>query len=195
MAKVITLSTTKTKKAEQHKTDTLELSGHEKTVSALAKAKVAAAKAKQRMEKARAVLEPVAKAKQRDAEIGGQFTRAVTFNGLEERATFSFTNAFASLDPGCRMPLTDAIGPKFDELFETVDTVGVRTGAIEQLRNAVIKSGQDPADYFETKRVLRPVDDFRKCRFDARASLTDAQNDALDEVVDQLAAKPSMSVK
>jgi hypothetical protein len=196
MAKVVKL-TNKTRRtpAKKRSNDTLVLAGHEEQADEFAKAKEKSVSALKAMEEARKVLEPVAKTEQLKAEKGGKFTKRVTVQGTEKRLTFAFSNNFSALDVGCRAPLEDAVGPKFRDLFEDQETVTVRDGAVEKLRNAVAKAGLNPDDFFEVKRVIKPVADFRKNRFEARSEMDDAQNEALDEVIDQLAAKPSLSVR
>lgn len=197
MARVVKLTEKpkrRRKPAKAKEQDTLVLTGHTEQADAFTKAKVAVEDAKAQLTAARAVLEPMAKSSQANSEKLGSFTKKVRFEGSAKNVTFTFKNTFTPMEIGCRSDVQDAVGPKFHVLFQEAETVTVREGAVDKLRAAVAKAGLDPADFFETKRVIKPVENFRRLRFDARSEMSDDENEALDEIVEQLAAKPTVTV-
>jgi len=159
-----------------------------------AKAQIDIASAK--LEKARKVLEPIAQELQRKTAKQGMFSSKVQFQGSESRATFTFTNAFSSLDTRMKPPLVKSLGPDVtDHLFESKERITLRGDKAEELHKLLEAQGLDPSEFLETDKCLQFQKDFRRKRFDLRANLSDAQNDTLDVLMDQASSRPSLTTK
>ncbi len=175
--------------------ETVLITGHEAETDKLIKYKFDESAARKGLETVRKLLAPLVANGHRATEKAGRFASKVLLQGTHQRAQFSFTNAFGSIDASQRKDLAEAVGPKFDELFEEQESMGVRPDRIEALRAAIVAVGMDPEEYFQSNKVLKPVSNFRRKRFEARSEMTEAQNDVLDAIVDQIAATPALTTK
>ena len=191
MAKIVSVPT---KKGKKESSDTLEITQAVAQADAVVAAKAAMEQAAARFEETRAALEPVVKQAQRSAEINGTFTKKVVVLGTDKNASFGFGNSFSAMDVGCRHALEKLLGPHFNTLFTEKQIVKVRAGALERLQKAIETAGLNPDDFFETDRSIVPVPEFRKARFELRSQLDRDQNEAVDSVIDQLAARPTLTV-
>jgi hypothetical protein len=176
--------------------ETILIRGQNNATDSAIKAKADIDSAGIALEQARATLEPLAKAARLEAERAGHFTKAVQFQGSEQRATFSFTNAFRSLDLRMRAHLSITVGPDVtDHLFEERERTTLKADKAEELRKILKAQGLDPDDFLETDQHLAFNREFRRRRFELRPQLSDAQNNILDHVEESAAARPALTTK
>lgn len=175
--------------------DTVLITGHEVETDKLVKYKFDMDSGKKGLEAVRKLLEPIAKMTRLEAEKAGRFAARILFQGTQQRASFAFTNSFGAIDASQKPLLAGAIGPTFDTLFVEQEAMRVRPEKLAELHAAIKATNMNPDDFFVTEKVLRPVEEFRRKRFEIRPALTEAQNDALDATMDQIASSPTLTTK
>jgi hypothetical protein len=178
----------------------VELHGHERVVDRI----VEITKQQDNLETELKILrEPVqgaAKAARDRAEIAtGKTIKTVVVHGTEHPANFNWKNVYRTTDASHEPALRACLGPYFDTLFEATFNLKFRDNSPVGRRNAVnILSealGERFEAIFEAVPEVAARGELMEKRTALRAALTVPQNTALDQILDQIQANPSLSVK
>lgn len=169
------------------------LDGHQKLVDVMAEKKADITAAEGVLATSRKDLDPIVTKYRESLERDGIFTKTVVVRGSETNASYTFKDSYAKIDVSVEKDLQKLLGDQYDRLFTKKKTVAVKNACMDKLRALAQQHGF--LDLLEEDEFLLPVDDFRQARFEARDQLSSAQNKALDDVVKQVSATPSLSFK
>jgi len=163
-----------------------------KTVDVLGQLKSILDTAEAEYLKARGPLDLIATKDRVAAEKDGRFAKQVHVKGSELDARYTFRDSYAPIDISARPALQGLLGPLYGTLFTEGESVRIKPEAMAALLQHL---GARAAEFLAVETVIKPVDDFRKVRFEARDQLSGPQNNELDKVIKQVAAKPALTLK
>jgi hypothetical protein len=191
--------TTKKAKAE------ITLVGHEAQVARLVEAKEYADFGTAQMEAERPALEHAAAELRASMETDGVFHKTVTLKGNAKDCTLTFTDSYSKIDVSVEGDLMRLLGEHYGSLFVRCKTVSVKDATkmmdlIEYAKKHAMSTAsgkeftKELEDQISVDEFIKPVPEFRAKRFELRCKLSKEQNDALDFVVKQVSARPSLRV-
>lgn len=126
-------------------------------------------------------------------EADGHFTKTVIVKGSAANATYTFKDAYQKIDVSVEGDLQRLLGGEYPNLFERKREISVKKGCYDKLLELAQKHGF--TDLLEEDQFLLPVDEFREKRANKRSAFSTEQNKAIDEVVIQVASKPTLNFK
>ena len=137
-----------------------------------------------------------------------QFSKTVQVRGISANATYTFTDSYEKMSLGVEPKLRMLLGNlNYDRLFEKRRAIVVEdeVALLDLVDSALLEAGgKSPSIDFmpsDVKRIfsvvtyIAPRENFRERHHVVREDLTAAQNEALDAVVRQIAARPTLSFK
>lgn len=179
------------------------LTGHERVVDEIARLRTVKLDQELLEKGLRTQLDPVVAAFRDTLEASGVFTKSLQIKGTDANGVYTFPDRYARIDPIVEPKLRELLGTFYDQLFEHASDVVVKEPArflalLDDLRQKGAVNGPMTADFIrglvDVQSYIAPVPEFRRCRFELRGKLTEAQNVALDLVVTQVGG-PSLSFK
>lgn len=193
VAPIVSVPTSAPKVIKSKKPAPVVLTGHEKLVDVLAEKKSEIEAAEGVIDHSRKDLDPLVTNFRASRENDGEFTKSVQVKGSQVNAVYSFKESFKKINTSVEDELKRLLGQHYAELFDRKRAISIKEGSMEKLLLLAQKHGF--VDLLEEDEYLIPADDFRRKRYEKRSVLTQDQNKILDDVVTQVANKPSLSFK
>lgn len=141
----------------------------------------------------RPIVEKAALSEREFTERSGGFCKTVDLRGTKGSAHLTFGNRFCQISKADEKELKRDLGDRlFSELFTEKLEARIKP---EKVKDLIDLLGSEAKDYLDVQELLVPVSEFREKRFELRSELSDDLNSRLDEVIERIAAKPSLKVK
>lgn len=193
MAKTLNLTGLGKKNASQVAAEPT-VTGHEAEVDDMMRQKRVMDTAKLVFDAARTKLESLAGEFRDSLESKGHFATRVLLQGTKSAIGMTFGDRLSAMTEEAATALHEILGDAFDHLFVRVVGWKFRDDVdLAEFHKTLTAHGINPADWFEAKSDVRPVEGFRKARFELREHLTRSQNHVLDAAIGQLQYTPTLS--
>lgn len=179
--------------AQAPATDIPLLTGYEDFVDTLFNLDVMAKETLERLKANRTVVDAAATLFRTANEIRGNYSKIVHIKGTEHNGVYNFKDAYSPIDISKEGEMRSLLGNVFDKLFRKKKQISIKAGCEQQLLDLAKKHGFE--SLIVSKEVINPVDSFRESRFLKRGELSAEQNAALDSVVEQTGAQPTLTFK
>lgn len=175
----------------------LLLSGFEKVVDELIAEKMKIIEATKALDSMRVAVDQAAEQLRVKKEGDGVFSKTVHVKGTAINAVLTFKDAYSKIDPSVESNLRQLLWDNYERLFEKKLIYSIKAEKIEVIKNLVqnLFGEEGINEFFEKEEFIKPVEGFREVRFNTRSELTPDQNAALDEVVQQIADRPTLNFK
>jgi hypothetical protein len=127
----------------------------------------------------------------------GKTIKSVIVHGTNQPARVTWRNVYSAIDVVHETPLRAALGPHFDSLFERIEAVKPRKLSADKVDDLRTLLGPRFDSFFEVIPQIVAKDELLEKRtvLVESGSVTEAQNQAIDSVLSQVQASPSLSVK
>lgn len=171
------------------------LVGHEPAVDRLVELTANAAEIEDEIKRLRVELDrAVDELRILNEQDTGHACKSIQARGSETNAKYCFADRYKVLDVASGTALEKLLGKKFKALFVEHQLIDLKDGAGRRLLELLEQLGRAD-EFLEVERCFKPVDEFREARALQRAAMSKSQNQTLDRVVTQIAARPSASFK
>ena len=178
----------------------VELHGHEKIIDRIVEIVAQQENLDTELRILREPVQVAAKVERTRAEVQtGKTIKTVAVHGTDRPAHFTWKNVYQTTDIAHGPALRACLGPYFDTLFEGSVNLKFRDRSSAGRRNAttILRDalGERFDVLFEAVPEIAAKEELMEKRSALRKTLTPAQNEALDQILGQIQANPSLSVK